>query len=172
MADERKTREKDGSAFPDVNAFEDPLENFESKTYDDPMEAALAELTVAEIQHTPFVVISDQTTVADAIRELERRQVSCVLVEENDALVGVFGERDVLDKVALEYDQVCDRPVRDVMTPNPVFVYKADSAAAALTVMAVSGYRHVPILNYDDKIVGIVSPQRVTAFLMAQLNTR
>ena len=36
---------------------------------------------------------------------------------------------------------------------------------APLCVMAVHGYRHVPILSYDEKIVGIVSPQRVTNFL-------
>jgi hypothetical protein len=33
--------------------------------------------------------------------------------------------------------------------------------------MAVSGFRHVPVLDTDDKIVGIVSPPRVTAFLKA-----
>ena len=31
--------------------------------------------------------------------------------------------------------------------------------------MAVSGYRHVPILDLDDNLIGIVSPQRVTGFL-------
>lgn len=153
--------------LPDVDAFEDPLENFEPKNYSDPMEAALAESMVGEIKHTPFVVIPDTTTVSDAIRELEHLGVSCLLVEENKALVGVFGDRDILDKVALEYDSLRDAPVRDVMTTSPVFVYDIDSAAAAFSVMAVSGYRHVPILNLDDEIVGIVSPQRVTAFLMA-----
>jgi len=31
--------------------------------------------------------------------------------------------------------------------------------------MAVSGYRHVPVLNLQDDLVGIVSPQRVASFL-------
>ena len=31
--------------------------------------------------------------------------------------------------------------------------------------MAVSGYRHVPVVSLDEKILGIISPQRVTKFL-------
>jgi CBS domain-containing protein len=31
--------------------------------------------------------------------------------------------------------------------------------------MSVCGYRHVPVVNLQEKLVGIVSPQRVTRFL-------
>ena len=75
-----------------------------------------------------------------------------------------------MDKVALEFDAVKDRPVRDLMTAKPVYVYATDSAAAAFTVMAVAGYRHVPVLDLDENLVGIVSPQRVTSFLQEHLN--
>ena len=87
------------------------------------------------------------------------------MVQEDGKLVGVFTDRDVLDNVALELPQVADRPVKEVMTQHPVYVFDTDSAAAALCVMAVSGYRHVPVLNAQEQIVGIISPQRVTAFL-------
>jgi len=73
--------------------------------------------------------------------------------------------------VALEYDQVKDRPVRDFMTTDPVYVYETDSSAAALTVMAVLVFRHVPVLDLDDNVVGIISPQRVTGFLREQFKS-
>jgi CBS domain-containing protein len=79
--------------------------------------------------------------------------------------VGVFSDRDVLDRIALEYEQVKDRPVSEFMTTDPIYAYESDSAAAALSIMAVSGVRHVPVTNIDQKVVGIVSPQRVTEFL-------
>ena len=75
-------------------------------------------------------------------------------------------------RVALEHEAMRDRPVSEVMTANPVCVHESDSAAAALSVMAVSGYRHVPVVDLDDKIVGIVSPQRVTAFLRKYFTDR
>ena len=87
------------------------------------------------------------------------------MVEENGKLVGVFSDRDVLDKVALEFDAVKDRPVRELMTTNPVYVCETDTPAAALAVMAVSGFRHVPLVKLDETILGIISPQRVIKFL-------
>lgn len=150
---------------PSPDEFQDPLENYDPATYDDPIQEALAERTVEAIQHEPFATIGPDTTVADAIQQLAGDHISCLLVEEGGKLVGVFSDRDVLNKVALEYDQLKDQPVSAVMTTNPVFVYDTDPSAAALSVMAVSGFRHVPILDPDDNLSGIASPQRVTAFL-------
>ena len=90
--------------------------------------------------------------------------MACLLVEEDGKLLGLFTYREVLDKVALEAD-LLDRPVREVMTTHPVYVREDDPIAAALCVMALHGYRHVPILDADEEVLGIVSPQRVTKFL-------
>jgi CBS domain-containing protein len=85
-------------------------------------------------------------------------------------LVGVFSERDVLSKVVLEYDKVKDLPVSEVMTTEPIYVNETDSAVVALSVMALCGYRHVPVVDLNDNVVGIVSPQRVTEFLQKHFN--
>ena len=156
---------KDTSKYPSPDEFQDPLENFEPKTYDDPVERALAEETADAIQHQPVATIAADTAIADAVEKLAGFHVACLLVVEDDKLVGVFSDRDVLDKVALEHEQLKDHPVSEVMTRDPVYVYQTDPSAAALSVMAISGFRHVPILDLDEKLTGIVSPQRVTAFL-------
>lgn len=142
-----------------------PDDFFNPGMYDDPVQQVLVEKTVEAIQHEPYSTISPDTIVAEAISKLAGLHVACLLVEEDGKLVGVFSDRDVLNKIALEYDDVKGRPVSEVMTTDPVYVYSSDPSAAALSVMAVSGYRHVPILALDDQIAGIASPQRVTAFL-------
>lgn len=150
---------------PSPEEFQDPLENYDPKTYDDPLEEALAEETIGAIQSTPFATASASATVREAIARLAKQHVACLLIEEDNKLVGVFSDRDVLDKVALEYDEVIDRPVSEVMTREPIFAFDSDFSGAVLSVMAISGYRHVPVLSSDKAIVGIVSPQRVTSFL-------
>lgn len=156
--------------FPSPDEFQDPLANYDPKTYDDPLEEALAEEAMTAIRHEPFSTIPPTTPVREAVRQLAEKNVACLLIEHDRKLLGVFSDRDVLNKVALEYDQVKDEPVRHVMGTNPVFVYDTDPPGAALAVMAVAGYRHVPVLNLDDELVGIVSPQRVTAFLSRHAN--
>ena len=89
---------------------------------------------------------------------------------DEGSLVGLFTERDVLNKVALEYEEVKDLPISELMTPNPIYVYTTDSSAAALSVMAATGYRHVPVVDLDEKLVGIIGPLRVTSFLQDRYN--
>lgn len=150
--------------------FRDPLENYDPPVYSDSLERALAEEHVTAIEARPFSTIAANCSVHEALQKLEGDEIACLLVAEDGKLVGVFSDRDVLDQVALEYDEVKQKPVRDVMTPNPVSVDQNDSAAAALSVMAVSGYRHVPVVDSKDKILGIISPKRVAQFLNKHLD--
>ena len=149
--------------------FEDPLQNYDPQEYSDPFEQALVESAVSEVEATPYVSVPADTPIPEAIQKLAGLHVACLLVEDQGKLVGVFSDRDVLDKIALEADKFADRPVSEVMTHHPVFVYETDSPAAVLHVMAVGGHRHVPVLRHDGSIVGIVSPQRVTHFLKQHL---
>ncbi len=56
-----------------------------------------------------------------------------------------------------------------VMTPDPVCVYETDTPAKALNLMAVGSFRHIPVLDVDGKIVGIVGPSRTSAYLQEKL---
>ena len=145
--------------------FQDPLENYDPPEFKDPLEQALHDCQVAEIQTHPYVSISPDATIETALQQLAQSHVACLLVEEDGKLLGVFSDRDFLNKAALEYDDIKARPVREVMTSDPIYVFDTDSAAAALAVMAVSGYRHVPVVNLEHKLTGIVSPLRVLGFL-------
>lgn len=146
-------------------AFEDPLENYDPPQFDDPVERALHEQRASAIPSKPFAAVSADTPTAVALEKLVGKHIACLLVEDGGRLAGVFSDRDVLEKVALEYDRVKDLPVREVMTVDPVHVHEDDAAAAVFSVMAVSGYRHVPVVDSDHAVVGIVSPQRATSFL-------
>ncbi|MGI9429782.1 MAG: CBS domain-containing protein [Bythopirellula sp.] len=154
----------------DPEDFQDPLENYDPPTYSGGLEEALAEASATAIQSTPFTSVAADIPVHEAVTLLAGLHIACLLVEEDGKLVGLFTDRDVLDKVALELDEVRDLPLRDVMTTDPIFVFDTDSAGAVLNVMAVSGYRHVPVLQSDGSIIGIVSPQRITKFLRQHFN--
>ena len=146
--------------------FADPLRNYQPRAFHNTLEQALSEEPVAAIQARPYTSISPHATVSEAVQLLASRHVSCALVEENGKLVGLFTDRDLLNKVALE-SELLSHPVCEVMTKDPVFVYDTDSSGAALCVMAVAGHRHVPVLDREHRIIGIVTPQRITSFLLS-----
>ena len=145
--------------------FQDPLSNYNPPEYDDNLERALTEATVGDMQITPFMEVSADTTVQEAVQMMEQDQIACLMVVKDQRLIGVFSERDVLNKVAAQHEQVKSRPIRDLMTPDPQTVYETDSPAKALNLMAVGGFRHIPVLGVDDRPTGILGPKRTTAFL-------
>lgn len=158
------------SVQPNPEEFQDPLENYDPPEYNDDFERALAEEPVTSIHTQPCTAIAENTPVHAALKTLVGRDIASTLVVDRDGrLVGIFSDRDALDKVALEYDAVKDKPVSEVMTDHPIRVREGESAAAALCVMAAAGYRHVPVVAADEKVVGIVTPYRLVEFLQEQL---
>lgn len=154
----------------EFDEFQDPLEDYDPENYDDVMQRALVEEKVQAIEAQPFFCISPETTIKDAIDKLNQLEKGCLMVVEENKLIGVLSDRDILNKAVLEYEEIKDEPVTRVMTDSPIYVKIYDSSAKALSVMAVAGYRHVPVLDEDMNVCGIVSPQRVTAFLMEHFN--
>ena len=82
------------------------------------LEQAITRETIQSLKpHTP-VAIAPGTTVRDAIQGLVAKGIGCVLVEDGSEIVGIFTERDVLNRIS-ENPDVMDRPVREFMTKSP-----------------------------------------------------
>ena len=145
--------------------FDDPLNDFEPTEYSSELHRALAEDTVAAIQSSPFIQVTSESSIHDAHQALEELSASSLLVVEGEKLVGIFTERDFLEKVADRISQLSQEPVRDVMTSNPSVVYESDPVGTAVAAIAVEGHRHVPVLKLDGSVMGIVSPKRILRFL-------
>ncbi len=149
----------------DLAAFEDPLSDYEPIQYESELHRALAEESADTIESQPFVQVKSSITIRQAIETLHRSKISSLLVVDEGRVVGIFTERDVLEKVAEQYPTLADTAVSEVMTTNPTVVYETDPAAAALAAIAVGGHRHVPVLGVDNTVHGIVSPRRVFDFV-------
>ena len=150
--------------------FEDPLSNYDPPQYSDDLERMLAEETVEVMNIRPFATVPCDSSIADAIELMaENDFFGLLVVDEDNRLLGIFSERDVLDKVADNYPIISGRPITDVMTRDPVCVYETDSPAKALNLMAIGGFRRVPVLDMNDRIVGIIGPKRTTMFLQEYL---
>ncbi len=151
---------------PEPGEYEDPLSIYEPAVYDDPFLQSLCEDAVTTIEHRPFLsVLADQTVRKTIAMMNDHDGAAVVVVDEQARPIGMFSERDVLERIADHFADVADRPVREYMTPDPVVVYATDPPAQVLNVMVSGGFRHVPIVDVDNKLVGVIGARRVTAYL-------
>ncbi len=152
------------------DTFDDPLRDYSEPTYDDTIQRAVCESPITDMKHKPFTAVEADTPIEQVLRKMVKLTIACVVVTRNDKLVGIFSERDVLDKVADQYENVKNEPISSVMTSEPVAVRTTDTPAKALATMAVGGFRHVPILSVEEKVVGIVGPRRVNNYLFTNIS--
>jgi len=129
-----------------------------------PLEESISRHSISVLAPKIPATVSASLSVKDAIAEMVNRKIGCVLVVEGEQLVGVFSERDVLNKVSPDLKALA-RPVSDFMTPSPVTIRKQDSIAYALHAMDLGGYRHMPIVDEKGRPTGIISVRDILRFL-------
>lgn len=114
-----------------------------------------------------FETVSPDLGVAPAIRRMHETGTDCLLVCEDDRLVGIFTDRDAVAKAADK--RLGLYTVADFMTPDPVVLRSEDTLAVAIHKMAVGGFRHIPILD-GDRPTGVVTARDVFHHLASVLD--
>lgn len=116
------------------------------------------------------ICVPPDTTLAGAVAELRRHNVGALLVTDaGGSLVGIFTERDALYKVAGKVRDLSGVRVSEVMTSNPTALKATAPIAHALHLMALHGFRHIPIVDDDGKPHGITSFRGMVQFIGSNL---
>lgn len=87
------------------------------------------------------------------------------MVESGGNIAGVMTERDFLLRAIAKSLDMNKEIIDDFMTANPETLQADDPIAFALNKMHVFGIRHIPILNKDNSIYGMVSVKDVIAHI-------
>lgn len=96
-------------------------------------------------------------SIQDACRRMRERQVGAVLVTDSKGrLIGIFTGRDAVLAMSLAREPA-ETQLKDVMTKNPVTLSPGRTAIDALRLMQDGGFRHVPVVETDGRVVGVVS---------------
>jgi CBS domain-containing protein len=120
---------------------------------------------VQVLPFAPPLSVTRKTSVAEAIRLMQEQHVGCILVQEADRLVGIFTERDVLNKVAGSVKDPAQTPVETVMTAEPEVLPVDASISFALNLMSEGGFRHLPLVDKAHRPVGMLSVKHVVRYL-------
>lgn len=131
----------------------------------DRIERALMEEPVASLNPVRPVSVRPTTTVRQAVQVMVEHNVGAVLVVgDGGRLLGIFSERDVLNRLAGLRDQYEELPVSHFMTPDPETVSAEDKIAFALHKMDGGGYRHLPVMA-EGKPQGIISVRDILRYV-------
>lgn len=100
--------------------------------------------------------VSPQQSAYEALEVMADKDVGCLVVFEEDKIVGMFSERDYARKVVLKGKSSRETPVADVMTKLVCWVHPWSNLKECMTLMTDRHVRHLPVLE-KDQLVGIVT---------------
>lgn len=106
----------------------------------------------------PLVSARVGQTVNDAVTLMTGADIGAVLVlDDLGRIAGIFTERDCLQKVTRPCRDPCATPLSDVMTTSVRFARPEQTIEECLRLMTERYFRHLPVLDEQGKILGIIS---------------
>ena len=115
-------------------------------------------MKILEMCDSEAASVPIDATAERAIRTMLDRHVGAVaVVDENQRVAGIFTERDVLRRLSLSERDPRITSVREVMTTPVEMATLATTPGEALATMVERHYRHLPIVEDDGHLLGVLS---------------
>ena len=119
---------------------------------------------VSELVRRAPITVTPLATVEEAVKLMHREGVgSVVVVSPEGKVLGIFTERDLVRLIG-EGKPLTTR-IGDVMTRDPVTVYEDDTVTKAVMLMAEKRIRHLPVVDREGRLKGVISARDVASVL-------
>jgi CBS domain-containing protein len=104
------------------------------------------------------VAIPSNTTICDAAKVLADKKIGALVVKDGTgALTGIISERDLARAIAKGDAAALSEQVNDHMTPQPETCTEADTVEDLMEAMTRGRFRHVPVLDEEMRLCGMIS---------------
>jgi len=104
------------------------------------------------------VAIGASATLTEAARLLTDRKIGALIVKDkNGNLTGIISERDLVHAIAHSGAAVLSEQVSMHMTPAPETCVENDTVESVMEVMTRGRFRHVPVLDDQFMLCGMIS---------------
>ncbi|KAJ1325893.1 importin-5 [Microdochium nivale] len=113
--------------------------------------------TVLALKPSPALQIKPSTTVSEAAQLMAAKREDCVLVtDDDDRIAGIFTAKDLAYRVVGAGHKASSITIAEIMTKNPLCARTDTSATDALDLMVRKGFRHLPVMDENQEISGIL----------------
>ncbi|GAB4491378.1 MAG: CBS domain-containing protein [Thermodesulfovibrionales bacterium] len=103
------------------------------------------------------VSLEADSTVEDAIRSMNSRKISALIVTVQGKTLGIFTERDVVRSyIATNGKSFKEVELKDMTTLNPIVAEQDDDIADIMSIMVEKNIRHLPVVE-KGKVMGMLS---------------
>jgi len=167
--DELTQLRREHTAF--AEHFEQSISNRLRKALDvmietPPAGTGLMTVKVRDMINRAPITTHPDTSIREAATIMSEHHVSSLLVMEGERLAGMITDRDLRNR-CVAAGLPTDRPVRDIMTSELTSVDMETLGFQALITMTRLNVHHLPVLDDDKRVAGLLSSTDLTRFQSA-----
>jgi CBS domain-containing protein len=127
-------------------------------------EEAIRNARIRHLKLQPPLTMPSGTPLREVLGRMQSARQTCVLICNDKKCVGIFTERDFLNKILLQKVEL-SRPVDEWMSPQPKTLTLEDSVDRAISLMQQFGYRNIPLVDAQGNTSGLVQIRNIVDFL-------
>jgi len=128
-------------------------------------------MTILELCDPEAAAVGLQASTADAVRSMLSHRVGAVAILDSERRVaGIFSERDLMRKLSLSGRDLETVPVREVMTTPVELATSETGPGEALITMVERHFRHLPVVDGDGRLLGMLSIRNVLEWRIEDLS--
>jgi PAS domain S-box-containing protein len=136
------------------------LLQFKDKKGQDMLRKQLSEIL------TPNVInVSPTTSVSQAIRTMRSKNISCIVVLEENKPIGIFTERNVVQVLAERGADFDDREIRELMSSPVLTASKSTELYTAYHLLVTHKIRRLVVVDDENHAIGVVTQSNLIEYL-------
>ena len=127
--------------------------------------------TIIQNKDPELLTVTPDTLIEEACGILTEKRIGCVIaLNEDGGIAGILSERDVVNGIARSGGQpILHHPVKEFMTHDVVICQPDDGINKLMASMSKRRIRHLPVVDSNQRLVGVISVGDIINFRMAEL---
>jgi CBS domain-containing protein len=126
-----------------------------------------APLTRLFERHEAIHSVGPDATVTECVRTMTFENLGALIVMDGERLIGIFTERDALNKVLAAGLDPINTKVSAVMTKDPYCIPPTTTVGEAMAVVTKRRFRHLPIVE-NGKVLAVISSGDLTHWMVKE----
>jgi CBS domain-containing protein len=109
--------------------------------------------------------VGPDASITECVRLMTADKIGALMVMDGGRLIGIFTERDALNKVLADNLDPGNTKVSEVMTKDPYCIGPETTVGDAMQLITERRFRHLPIVD-NGKVLAVVSSGDLTRWLV------
>jgi CBS domain-containing protein len=120
-------------------------------------------MKVSEVMNRNIITMRPDGTVYEAAKLMKENNIGSVVIMEEGELRGIVTERDLITRYIAAEDgrRPEDVKVSEIMTKDPTTIRDNTDIDEAARIMIEKNIRRLIVVNYDGRVVGIISSRDI-----------